>query len=115
MNTIPCYDPYSPHKLAAVMLSGAALLGLAVGLLMPTAPAQQVAQLPRVVIEGKSLSTLAAERAAVLLTRAPTAAGSAPVQLPRVVIEGRRLAGEPVEAMEGRRLADNKPVRPAAF
>lgn len=108
MNTIHCYDRHAPHKLAAVMLGGAALLGLAVGLLLPTTPARQVAQLPRVVIEGKSLSTLAAERAEGLLAEAPSAAGVTVHQLPRVVIHGRRLAGEPEAALDGRSLASNE-------
>ena len=66
-NTIPCYDPYTPVKRAALALSVLAIMGAALALQAPpkvvVSEATVVQQLPTVVIEGKSISTLARERA----------------------------------------------------
>lgn len=115
MNTIPCYDRYANHKLIASLLAGASLLGLAVALVAPADAVTTVHKLPRVVVEGKSQATLAAERAQRLLTEAPTAAGSPaqPVRLPRVVVEGRSTVATLAtrqQSLDGQRLAQGLPA-----
>lgn len=102
-NTVYCYDRFAQHKLLGLLLAAAALTALALGAAQPQPAASQQAMqtLPRVVIEGKSQATLAAERAQVLLSKAP-----AREQLPRVVVEGRR-------SLDGRQLASALPLRGA--
>ena len=72
-NMIPCYDPYVPVKRAAVALSLLAMMGTGLVLQAPPAvvvsDATVVHQLPTVVVEGKSISTLARERAQLQLAQ----------------------------------------------
>lgn len=72
-NMIPCYDRYATVKRAALALSVLALMGAALLLQAPPAAmlseATVVHQLPTVVIEGKSVSTLARERAQLQLAQ----------------------------------------------
>lgn len=116
---IPCYDPYAQHKLIGVLLTGLALLGLAVFLLQPMQSAPSaMQQLPRVTVVGQSdrgAERLSGESAQQLLASEPTAAGrAAPVQLPRVIIEGRRSPATLASAeLEGRQLAQGLPAAAA--
>lgn len=108
-NTVYCYDRFAQHKLLGLVLAAVALTAIAFGAaqLTPAAPQQTMNTLPRVVIEGKSQATLAAERAQALLVQAPAAAGSVQMErLPRVVVEGRR-------SLEGSQLAAALPLRSA--